>query len=143
MARLRHIEIATKEPEKSAAFFQKVFGLKFVKRVPDSPRGGGVFLSDGHINFAFLNYPSDEAADMVGGASYEGLHHMGFHVEDLDDANARLEGTEAETLGDTVGSHHSFYFEQKVRGPNGVIMDMSSKGWDLEPPEPAPAKKEA
>ena len=143
MARLRHIAIATKDPEKSAAFFQKVFGLKFVKRVPDSPRGGGVFLSDGHINFAFLNYPSDEAADMVGGASYEGLHHMGFHVEDLDDANARLEGTEAETLGDTVGSHHSFYFEQKVRGPNGVIMDMSSKGWDLEPPEPAPAKKEA
>jgi catechol 2,3-dioxygenase-like lactoylglutathione lyase family enzyme len=143
MARLRHIAIATKDPEKSAAFFQKVFGLKFVKRVPDSPRGGGVFLSDGHINFAFLNYPSDEAADMAGGASYEGLHHMGFHVEDLDDANARLEGTEAEKLGDTVGSHHSFYFEQKVRGPNGVIMDMSSKGWDLEPPEPAPVKKEA
>ena len=143
MARLRHIAIATKDPEKSAAFFQKVFGLTFVKRVPDSPRGGGVFLSDGHINFAFLNYPSDEAADMVGGASYEGLHHVGFHVEDLDDANARLEGTEAEKLGDTVGSHHSFYFEQKVRGPNGVIMDMSSKGWDLEPPKPAPVKKEA
>ncbi len=143
MARLRHIAIATKDPDKTAAFYQKVFGLKFVKRVPDSPRGGGVFLSDGHINFAFLNYPSDEAADMVGGAGYEGLHHMGFHVEDLEEANARLAGTGAEVLGDAVGSHHSFYFEQKVRGPHGVIMDMSSKGWDLEPPEAAPAKEKA
>ena len=90
MARLRHIAIATKDPAKTAAFYQKVFGLKFVKQVPDSPRGGGVFLSDGHINFAFLNYPSDEAADMVGGASYEGLHHMGFQVDDIEEAKARL-----------------------------------------------------
>ena len=131
MARLRHIAIATKDPAKTAAFYQKVFGLKFVKQVPDSPRGGGVFLSDGHINFAFLNYPSDEAADMVGGASYEGLHHMGFQVDDIEEAKARLAGTEAELLGDAVGSHHSFYFEQKVRGPHGVIMDMSTNGWDL------------
>jgi len=143
MAQLRHIAIATKDPETTAAFYQRVFGLQFVKRVPDSPRGGGVFLSDGHINFAFLNYPSDEAADMVGGAAYEGLHHMGFQVEDLKEANARLAGTDAEVLGDVVGSHHSFYFEQKVRGPHGIIMDMSSKGWDLEPPESTPPEKKA
>ena len=62
MARLRHIAIATKDPEKTAAFYQKVFGLQFVKRVPTSPRGGGVFLTDGHINFAFLDFPTDEAA---------------------------------------------------------------------------------
>ena len=142
MARLRHIAIATKDPDKTAAFYQKVFGLKFVKKVPDSPRGGGVFLSDGHINFAFLNYPSDEAADMVGGASYEGLHHMGFQVDDLKEAKTRLEGTEAELLGDAVGSHHSFYFEQKVRGPHGIIMDMSTQGWDLEPPGGRPCRKE-
>ena len=37
MARLRHIAIATKDPAKTAAFYQKVFGLKFVKQVPDSP----------------------------------------------------------------------------------------------------------
>ena len=135
MAQLRHIAIATKDPETTAAFYQRVFGLQFVKRVPDSPRGGGVFLS------AFLNYPSDEAADMVGGASYEGLHHMGFQVEDLEEANARLAGTDAEILGDAVGSHHSFNFEQKVRGPHGIIMDMSSKGWDLEPSETLPSEK--
>ena len=136
MARLRHIAIATKDPEKTAAFYQKVFDLTFVKRVPTSPRGGGVFLTDGHVNFAFLDFPTDEAADMAGGAAYEGLHHMGFQVDNLDEANARVAETDAEKLGDTSGSEHTFYFEEKLRGPNGVIMDISSKGWDLEPPPP-------
>lgn len=36
MARLRHVAIATKDPEKSAAFYQKVLDLKFVKRAPTS-----------------------------------------------------------------------------------------------------------
>jgi hypothetical protein len=68
---------------------------------------------------------------------------MGFQVDDIEEAKARLAETEAELLGDAVGSHHSFYFEQKVRGPHGVIMDMSTNGWDLEPPEAAPAEKKA
>ncbi|MBM4264352.1 MAG: VOC family protein [Deltaproteobacteria bacterium] len=135
MARLRHIAIATKDPEKTAAFYQKVFGLQFIKRVPTSPRGGGVFLTDGHINFAFLNFPTDEAADMEGGVSYEGLHHLGFHVEDIDAAAHVLEDTDAERLGEAAGSGHNFYFELKYRGPNRVIFDVSSKGWDLAPPQ--------
>jgi catechol 2,3-dioxygenase-like lactoylglutathione lyase family enzyme len=136
MARLRHIAIATKDPEKTAAFYQKVFGLQFVKRVPTSPRGGGVFLTDGHINFAFLNFPSDEAADMENGISYEGLHHLGFHVEDIDKTAKDLADTNAERLGEAAGTGHNFYFELKYRGPNRVIFDISSKGWDLAPPKP-------
>lgn len=141
MARLRHIAIATKDPDRTAAFYQKVFDLKFIKRVPASPRGGGVFLTDGHINFAFLNFPTDEAADMEGGATYEGLHHLGFQVDSLDEANARIAETGAEKIGSAEGSGHTFYFEEKVRGPNGVIMDISTKGWDLAPPAPSPRKK--
>lgn len=135
MARLRHIAIATKDPEKTAAFYQKVFDLKFVKRVPTSPRGGGVFLTDGHINFAFLDFPTDESADMKGGAAYEGLHHLGFHVGSLDETNEKIASTDAEKLGTAQGTGHKFYFEEKFRGPNGVIIDVSTSGWDLAPPQ--------
>ncbi len=134
MARLRHIAIATKDPEKTAAFYQKVFGLTFIKQVPTSPRGGGVFLTDGHINFAFLNFPTDEAADMKGGVNFEGLHHLGFQVDDIDEVKDRMSSTDAEKLGSAEGTGHKFYFEEKFRGPNGVIMDISTKGWDLSPP---------
>lgn len=135
MARLRHIAIATKDPEKTAAFYQKCFGLKFVKRVPDTPRGGGVFLTDGHISFAFLNFPTDEAADMEGGATYEGLHHVGFHVDDIEETNKRLNECDAERLGQSEGSGFQFSFELKYRGPNGVIFDVASKGWNVTPAE--------
>ena len=134
MARLRHIAIATKDPEKTAAFYQKVFDLKFIKKVPSSPRGGGIFLTDGHINFAFLNFPTDEAADMEGGKTYEGLHHIGFQVDNLEECNGKLESTDAEKLGSSEGTGHKFYFEEKLRGPNSVIMDISTEGWDLAPP---------
>ena len=130
MAQLRHIAIATKDPEKTAAFYQKVFDLKFVKRTPSSPRGSGVFLTDGHITFAFLNLPSDEAADMKGGATYEGLHHIGFKVDSMDDLKARMSSNGAEKLGSAEGTGHNFYFEEKFRGPNSVIIDLSVKGWD-------------
>lgn len=137
MARLRHIAVATKDPEKSAAFFQKIFDLEFVKRVPIGPRGGGVFLTDGHINLAFLDFPTDESADMKGGAEFEGLHHLGFHVESLEEINQKIAATDAEKLGTAAGTGHKFYFEEKFRGPNKVIFDISTTGWDLAPPETA------
>jgi len=137
MARLRHAAIATKDPEKSAAFYQKVFDLKFVKRAPTSPRGGGVFLTDGHINFAFLDFPTDESADMEGGAKYEGLHHLGFHVESLEEVNEKIASSDAEKIGTAEGTGHKFSFEEKFRGPNRVIFDVSTNGWDLAPPDHA------
>ncbi len=145
MVRLRHIAIATKDPEKTAAFYQKVFGLKFLKRVSSSPRvKSGVFLTDGHTNFAFLDYPSDEAADMKGGATFEGLHHLGFHTDNLAEINAQVSSTEAEKIGSSEGLTYAFDFDEKFRGPNGVIIDVSTKGWDLAPPaaSAAPASEE-
>lgn len=137
MTRLRHIAIATKDPEATAAFYQKAFGLKFIKRVPQSPRGGGVFLTDGHINFAFLNFENDEQADMEGGASYVGLHHLGFQIDD-DAQYEAIDTAGGRCIGTSEGSTHKFYFEKKYRGPDEVLMDVSTTGWDLEPPAPKP-----
>ena len=144
MVRLRHIAIATKDPEKTASFYQKVFGLKFIKRVSSSPRvRSGVFLTDGHTNFAFLDYHSDEAADMKGGATFEGLHHLGFHVDNLDEINARISSSDAEKIGSAEGTDYAFDFDEKYRGPNGVIIDVSTKDWEVSTPDAseAPASK--
>ena len=141
MPHLQHLAIATKDPEKVAAFFQKVFDLKFVKRVPMSPRGGGVFLTDGHINFAFIDFPTVAAADMEGGAKFEGLHHIGFVVEDVSGLEKRMASVEAEKLSSAVNSDYKFYHEVKFRGPHGIILDISSGGWDVEEPRPATEEK--
>ena len=41
MARIQHLAIASKDPEKQAAFYQKVFGFKEVRRL-NNPRARGV-----------------------------------------------------------------------------------------------------
>ena len=50
MARIKHIAIRTPDPEKTAAFYKEVFGLKEVGQAR-----AGFYLSDGYINLAILN----------------------------------------------------------------------------------------
>src|SRR5204863_2149916 len=49
MAKIKHIAIRTPDPEKTAAFYKNVFGLKEVGQARR-----GCYLSDGHINLAIL-----------------------------------------------------------------------------------------
>src|ERR1700738_4652757 len=96
MAKIRHIARATKDPEKVANFYKAAFEMKEVGRAgPPNPKPGqvyGVYLSDGTLNMAILNFGND---DQLGkGPDYVGLHHFGVLVDDL--ASARRH---AEALG--------------------------------------------
>ena len=48
MARIQHLAIASKDPEKQAEFYKRVFGFTEVRRL-DNPRARGVVLTDGHL----------------------------------------------------------------------------------------------
>ena len=87
MAKLRHLAISTKDPDKTAEFYKQAFGLEEVGKV-DSPLAKGYYLSDGTINVAILNFQTDQLGR---GMDYVGLHHIGFVVEDLDQSGQKLE----------------------------------------------------
>ena len=53
MARIRHIAIATQQPETTAKFYIEGLGLKEVGKVSSST-AEGYYLSDGHVNLAIL-----------------------------------------------------------------------------------------
>src|SRR5690554_1967527 len=55
MARIRHIAIATQDPEATARFYIEGLGLQEVGRV-DSATAEGYYLSDGHVNLAILRF---------------------------------------------------------------------------------------
>ena len=55
MARLRHIAVVVKDLDKAAAFYQDVFDLKRVGR-EDLDLGSAVYMTDGVINLALLNF---------------------------------------------------------------------------------------
>src|SRR5574341_305926 len=95
MAKIRHIALTTGSPDKTAAFYKEAFGLQEVRRSPS----GAVFLTDGYINLAILNWKTDEDADVgANGPHYNGIHHFGFEVDDLDEASQRLEAVQAKRL---------------------------------------------
>jgi catechol 2,3-dioxygenase-like lactoylglutathione lyase family enzyme len=119
MARIKHIAIRTGDPEKTAKFYQETFGLK---------RAGlgknGIYLTDGHLNLAILK-----------GGEKLGIEHLGFQVDDVDQALARVAEHGGKPLGDRVNvtpsdAHNpQSYFEIKCLGPDDQIIDVSSSGW--------------
>jgi lactoylglutathione lyase len=133
MARIKHIALTTKDPAKVADFYKEAFGLQEIRRSPS----GAVFLTDGHINLAILNFKTEKDADVgAHGPRFSGIHHFGFEVENLDEACQKLAAVDARRLTQKEGLDRAMAsgghrnFEMKWAGPDGVVLDVSHTGWD-------------
>lgn len=126
MAKIKHIAIRTKDPEKTSAFYQEVFGLKQV-----GLGRNGVYLSDGHINLAILKCQPE----IEGGTGKVGIEHLGFQVEDVEETLEKLNRLGGKPLTDRVNvtptdaSNPQSYYEIKCAGPDNQIIDISGSGW--------------
>ena len=134
MAKIKHIAIATHDPEGTAQFYQEVMGLKIVDRI-DVAATSGVFLSDGDISVALLHFKTDEAALMEDGAKFVGLHHFGFLMDDEAEKERvlkKLEELKAPSLqGGPLAAQgeHGVFVELKFKDPNGITFDVAEGGW--------------
>ena len=127
MARLRHIAMQVPDPAKAAAFYMRVFGMQKVGET-DWENTRGVYLSDGVINLALLNYKTVEAAGTERGLDYVGIHHIGFWVDDVNKTRAVIEAEGGRYwMGETVEG--GGFYEVKYRDPNGVVVDITENGW--------------
>jgi lactoylglutathione lyase len=129
-AKIRHIAIATQDPDRIADFFKRALGLKQVG-IAKSDLATGYFLTDGYINLAILKFKNDHAAYTEGGPRYEGLHHFGFKVDDLEEARKNVEeaGATFEPLGGKATGQGVLDVEVKYYLPNQVRIDLSENGW--------------
>ena len=65
MARLRHFAVCVRDLEKSAKFYHDVFDLKEVGR-ETIEIGSAIYMSDGVINLALLNFAGSKGNDIKG-----------------------------------------------------------------------------
>ena len=128
MAKLRHFAIVVSDLERSARFYEDVFGLKRVGR-DDLAIGSGVYLSDGVINLALLQYTSAEAAGVESLDDLIGAHHFGFKVENLEAMQRKIEGAGGRFFFDLGKGKEDINFERKFKDPDGIVFDISEKGW--------------
>src|SRR6266545_2985082 len=77
MPKIRHVAIMCKDPSAMAEFYKETFEMHEVAR-----QGPVVYMSDGYLNLALL-----KAREGV----KPGIHHFGFHVEDLEEIRKRME----------------------------------------------------
>jgi hypothetical protein len=88
-----------------------------------------IYLSDGVVNLALLNYTGERGSGLDDAKNFVGTHHFGFQVDDIATVQARIEaagGTFFFDLGDDPEKEN---FERKFKDPDGIIFDISRKGW--------------
>lgn len=140
MPKLRHIALATNDPEATARFYKEAFGFKEVARQKDSGKpdqlAHGVYLSDGTLNIAILKFHSDQLGK---GMDYVGLHHFGVLIDDNEKWVEHLESIGADCFMRRPPGAEGF-FETKFRGPDGVVFDISDHPWAGSLPEDAEEK---
>jgi glyoxylase I family protein len=93
-----------------------------------------VFLTDGDINLAILNFTSDAAAGVERGRTFSDIHHIGFQVESLEAIAERLTAAGSTRCHDVeqalgVGPATSGNVEVKWTGPDSVMLDVARTGW--------------
>ena len=128
MAKLRHFAIVVNDIERAADFYEKVFELKRVGR-DDYDWATGVYLSDGVINLALLKYYGEKGSGLKNAGTFVGAHHFGFQVDDLEAAQKRIEAAGGTFFFDLGKSSEDVNFERKFKDPDGIIFDISQKGW--------------
>lgn len=143
MTRLRHIAIASQDPDGTAHYFADVFEMQICGKI-DSRNARGYYLSDGVINLAILQFKNAPAAGCP--LDFVGLHHIGFEVDDIEKTIERSIAAGCEPRHDVniaqgLGANpHKDNAEFKLRGPEGMMIDVSQRGWVRPAPKGNPAE---
>jgi catechol 2,3-dioxygenase-like lactoylglutathione lyase family enzyme len=127
-ARLRHFAVVVGDLEKSAKFYEGVFGLKRVGQ-ETLDFAAAIYLTDGVINLALLNYFGKRGSGLDDAKNYVGAHHFGFQVDDLAETQKKIEALGGKFFFDLGNDAEKENFERKFKDPDGVIFDISKKGW--------------
>jgi len=136
MPRLRHIALSVKDIDKAAAFYCAALGMQRSEK-SEGPTAFRIYLSDGVINLALLQYKSEVGSGLKD-SGFAGPHHFGFVVEDLESAGDAIKAAGGEFFFD-LGKPGDEGFERKFRDPDGIIFDINTTGWPLDfAPAPAP-----
>jgi catechol 2,3-dioxygenase-like lactoylglutathione lyase family enzyme len=115
MAKIKHLAIKTKSPERLAKFYEEVFGMKRLRE----EKSGAIYMSDGYLTLALLRNRGEAAPN--------GINHFGFHVESIADTEAKLK-TYDEPL--EVRPANRPFAEYRAMDPDGNLFDVSVHGYD-------------
>jgi lactoylglutathione lyase len=122
VAKLRHLAISVKDPEKAAKFFEEAFGMH---RAGNAMRG--IYMSDGIMNVALLNFGEEPVPGFDVG--YQGLIHFGMWVDDTDESDRLIKEAGGTYMTGRFESNPNVFYEVKYKTPEGFVFDVTANGW--------------
>ena len=122
-AKLRHIAIAVKS-EKAAQFFEQAFGMT---RAGNAMRG--VYLTDGVMNVALLNFGEEPVPGFETQKDYEGIIHFGMWVDDTDQVDKLIKNAGGSYMTGRFEKDPNVFYEVKYKTPEGIVFDVTANGW--------------
>ena len=128
MARLRHFAVVVRDLEKAARFYEEVFELR---RAGEETLdfATAIYLTDGTVNLALLNYHGKRGSGLDDAKNFVGAHHFGFQVDDIAATQKKIEARGGRFFFDLGEDEEKENFERKFKDPDGIIFDISKKGW--------------
>lgn len=124
MAKLRHIAIAVKDPEAAATFFEQAFGMT---RAGNAMRG--VYMTDGIMNVALLNFAEEPVPGFESQEGYEGLIHFGMWVDSVEEIDSRIKAAGGSYMTGRKETNPNVFYEVKYKTPDGIVFDVTESGW--------------
>jgi lactoylglutathione lyase len=138
MAKLRHIAISVRDPEAAAKFFETAFGMR---RAGDAMRG--VYMTDGLMNVAFLNFGDEPIAGFEDQKNVCGLIHFGMWVDSLAETDAKVRAAGGAYLTGRKETDPNVFYEVKYKTPEGIVFDLTESGWKGAVKDVVPAPEAA
>lgn len=132
MDRIAHLALRTPDVVKTATFYKEVFGLH--EEVRNYEPGAGhnppdelarqIYLFDGAVSLAI---------NKVTGSKGAGMDHFGFVVDNIGQIRRRLAAAGAPLISSAASPDNNHEF--KYKGPEGVTIDVSTRGWPRQSSE--------
>jgi catechol 2,3-dioxygenase-like lactoylglutathione lyase family enzyme len=116
MAKLRHIAMVVEDIEKSAAFYEKAFGMTRARQSDTA-----IALTDGTVSLVVIHPDNPN----MKGETKRGLHHIGFLIDDMKAVTEKVESNGATFHGGILGTGSGLETERKYSDPNGVNFDIT------------------
>jgi lactoylglutathione lyase len=136
--KLRHIAISVRDPEATAKFFEKAFGMT---RAGNAQRG--VYMTDGVMNVAILNFGDETIAGFEGQKNVCGLIHFGMWVDSVDEIGKAITAAGGSYVTGRKETNPNVYYEVKYKTPEGIVFDVTESGWKGAVKDVTPTSKAA
>ena len=136
--KLRHIAISVRDPEATAKFFEQAFGMT---RAGNAQRG--VYMTDGIMNVALLNFGDEPIAGFEGQKNVTGLIHFGMWVDSVEQIDKAITAAGGSYVTGRKETNPNVYYEVKYKTPEGIVFDVTESGWKGAVKDVTPAATKA